>query len=73
MNSSAGGSPQQNSDKQDMSYSGGMAVVDSVCHFNGATTTSHAEITGDMIMANDMKMNVLDLRAPGGAPRLPPR
>ena len=129
MNSSAGGSPQQNCDKQDMSHTGGMVVVDSVCHFNGATTTSHAEITGDfnsaytmhvtskrqggpptpglsptgetsmtivakwlgpcaagqrpgdMIMSNGMKMNVLDLRAPGGAPgrvpggapRLPPR
>ena len=108
MNSSFGGSAQQACSKQDMHTAGGMMIVDSVCNFGGATTTSHAVVTGsfdsaytvdvtstrqggrpipgmaadgsshmkhrrqmagalradqkpgDMIMANGMKINVLD-------------
>jgi hypothetical protein len=120
MNSSFGGSVQQNCSKQDVSHSGGTMTVDSVCKFGEATTTSHAVVSGsfdsaytvditstrdggrpipgmaaggsnhmkiaakwlgpcaagqrpgDMIMANGMKMNVLDLqKPPGAAPRRP--
>jgi len=120
MNSNFGGSAMAKCSKQDVSHAGGVMTVDSVCQVGGATTTTHAVITGsfdsaytvdvtstrrggprvpgmaaggvnhmkiaakwlgpcgagqrpgDMIMANGMKMNVLDLRKMGGAHR-PPR
>lgn len=101
--------------KQDMQKSGNTITVDSVCTFGGATTTSHAVVTGsfdsaytvdvtskreggppmpgmppeskmtiaakwvgpcgkgqrpgDVIMANGMTMNVLDMRKAAGAPK----
>jgi Protein of unknown function (DUF3617) len=116
MTSNFGGSPQQSCQKQDISRSGSTLVVDSVCSFHGATSTTHAVITGsfdsaytmevttkrqggpsipgmapggethmtiaakwlgacaadqrpgDIIMANGMKMNVLDMKKNGGMP-----
>lgn len=113
MNSSFGGSGQQNCSKQDVTRSGNSMTIDSVCKFGDATTASHAVVTGsfdsaytvdvtstrqggraapsqpggamhmkiaakwlgpcaagqkpgDIIMANGMKMNVLEMpRMPG--------
>jgi hypothetical protein len=44
MNSSYGG--EGNCSKRDISKVGNTMVVDSVCNYGGATTTSHAVITG---------------------------
>jgi hypothetical protein len=42
-----GGSAQKNCQKQDISHSGNSIVIDSICVFGGATTTSHAVVNGD--------------------------
>jgi len=116
MNANFGGSAQEACSKQDMKSSGGTIVIDSVCNFGDATTTSHAVVTGsfdsaytvnvtstreggrpvpgvapgtathmtieakylgacaagqkpgDVMMANGMKMNVLELPKMGGPP-----
>jgi Protein of unknown function (DUF3617) len=120
MSANYGGSPQQSCDKQTVSRAGAGIVADSVCHFGGATTTSHAVISGDfnsaytmqvtskrqgpalpgmpaggeshmsiaakwlgpcapgqrpgdVIMANGMKMNVLEMQKLRGIPRRPQR
>jgi len=64
-----GGLPQQNCDKQDVTHAGGMTIVDSVCHYGGATTTSHAEITGDFNSAYTMQVTTKRQGAP--APGMP--
>lgn len=46
MNANFGGSNEQNCSKQDMHNVGGTMVIDSVCKFGPATTTSHAVVTG---------------------------
>ncbi len=113
MNSAYGGSAQQSCSKQEISHSGAAMIIDSVCNFGGATSTSHAVINGsfdsaytvevtstregghplpgvapgaathmkiaatwlgpcaagmkpgDMIMANGMKLNILDIQKRG--------
>ena len=42
-----GGSAEKNCQKQDFSRSGSAIVINSVCAFGGATTTSHAVVNGD--------------------------
>ena len=42
-----GGAAEKNCQKQDFSRSGGAIVIDSVCAFGDATTTSHAVVNGD--------------------------
>jgi Protein of unknown function (DUF3617) len=56
MKSDFGGSPQQSCEKQKVSKSGDAIVVDSVCSFGGATSTSHAVITGSFDSAYTMKV-----------------
>jgi hypothetical protein len=46
MNANFGGSAQQTCAKQDMQHVGSTIVVDSVCTFGQATTTTHAVVTG---------------------------
>lgn len=46
MNSTFGGSAQQACSKQDVHTVAGGMVVDSVCNYGGATTTSHAVMSG---------------------------
>ena len=46
MNASFGGSVQEACSKQEITRSAGTIVVDSVCKFGEATTTSHAVVTG---------------------------
>ena len=113
MNSAYGGSAQAACSKQEISHSGATMIIDSVCKFGDATTTSHAVINGsfdsaytvevtstregghplpgvapgaathmkiaatwlgpcaagmkpgDMIMANGMKLNILDIQKRG--------
>ncbi len=47
LNANFGGSAQQNCQKQDAHKNGDTLVVDSVCSFAGATSTTHAVVTGD--------------------------
>jgi Protein of unknown function (DUF3617) len=47
MNSFSGGLHQSMCSKQDVKKLGNTIVVDSVCEIAGATTTSHAVVTGD--------------------------
>ena len=42
-----GGSAERNCPKRDISSSGGVITIDSVCNFNGTTSTSHAVVSGD--------------------------
>ena len=42
-----GGSAERDCPKRDISTSGGVITIDSVCNFNGATSTSHAVVSGD--------------------------
>ncbi|HEX5213094.1 MAG TPA: DUF3617 family protein, partial [Pseudolabrys sp.] len=42
-----GGAAEHNCQKQDFSRSGNAIVIDSVCSFGGATSTSHAVVSGD--------------------------
>jgi hypothetical protein len=46
MNGNFSGSGAAHCSKQDVSHSGATMVVDSVCEIAGATTTSHAVVTG---------------------------
>jgi hypothetical protein len=46
MNSSYGGSAQAACSKQELSHTGATMIIDSVCKFGDATTTSHAVING---------------------------
>ncbi len=47
MTNNFGGSAEKNCQKQDFSRSGNAIVINSVCAFGGATTTSHAVVNGD--------------------------
>jgi Protein of unknown function (DUF3617) len=67
MNSNFGGSPQQSCSEQTVSPSPGGFAVDSVCKFGGATTTSHAVVTGDF--GSDYTMQVTSTRR--GGPHVP--
>jgi hypothetical protein len=67
MKSNFGGPPQQSCEKQEVSKSGDAIVVDSVCSFAGATSTSHAVITGSFDSTYLMK--VTSKRK--GGPRIP--
>lgn len=60
-----GGSLQGHCSKQTVSRSGGAIIVNSVCSFAGATTTSHSVITGDF--NSDYTMQVTSTRH-GGPP-----
>jgi Protein of unknown function (DUF3617) len=119
MNANFGGSANEACSKQDVTKTATGMIVDSVCKFGDATTTSHAVITGsldsaytvdvtstrtggpplpghapgaathmriqanwlgacaagqrpgDIIMANGMKMNILDMPKPGAVPKRP--
>ena len=42
-----GGAAERDCPKRDISSSGGTITIDSVCSFNGTTTTSHAVVSGD--------------------------
>jgi hypothetical protein len=42
-----GGSAEHDCPKRDISTSGGVITIDSVCNFNGVTSTSHAVVSGD--------------------------
>ena len=64
MSANAGAAPQQNCDKQDVTHSGGVTIVDSICHIGGAATTSHAEITGDFNSAYTMQVTTKRQGAP---------
>jgi hypothetical protein len=65
MNSSFGGSAQQNCSRQDVTRSGNTMMVDSVCKFGDATTTSHAVVTGSF--DSGYTVDVTSTRA-GGRP-----
>jgi hypothetical protein len=65
MNANFGGSNEQACAKQDLTKSGGTMTIDSVCTFGGATTTSHAVVSGSFESAYTMK--VASTRA-GGPP-----
>ena len=41
-----GGSAERDCPKRDISSSGGVTTIDSVCNFNGTTSTSHAVVSG---------------------------
>lgn len=57
MNANFAGSNEQNCSKQDMTRSGATIVVDSVCKFGEATTTSHAVITGSFDSAYTVRVS----------------
>ena len=63
MNANFGGPANEACSKQDMKNSGGTIVVDSVCKFGDATTTSHAVVTGSFDSA--YAMQVTSTRAGG--------
>ena len=54
MNANFGGSNEQACSKQDVTKSGGTLMIDSVCTFGGAVSTSHAVITGSFDSAYTM-------------------
>ena len=65
------GSAQNNCSKQDISNAGGAIVIDSVCAFGGASSTTHAVVSGDFNSA--YTVNVTSTREggrpmPGAAP-----
>ncbi len=67
LNSNFGGSAQQTCQKQEMHRSGDTIVVDSVCSFAGATSTTHAVVNGNFNSAYTVK--VLTKRE--GGPAMP--
>jgi hypothetical protein len=56
MNSLAGNRTQEACSKQDVQRVGATIVVDSVCKFGDATTTSHGVVTGDFNSAYTVKV-----------------
>jgi len=56
MNGNYGGSAMETCSKQDVHNSGGTITIDSVCSFGGATTTSHAVVTGSFDSAYTVDM-----------------
>ena len=67
MNSNFGGSAMAKCSKQDVSHAGSTMIVDSVCQVAGATTTTHAVITGSFDSA--YTVDVTSTRR--GGPRVP--
>jgi len=65
MNSNFGGAAQQACSKQNVTRSGGTITVDSLCSFAGATTRSHAVITGSFDSAYTMQVTT---QRTGGPP-----
>jgi hypothetical protein len=65
MNANFGGPANEACSKQDLTHAGGAMVIDSVCKFGDATTTSHAVVTGSFDSAYTMQ--VTSTRA-GGRP-----
>ncbi|MGH6684398.1 MAG: DUF3617 domain-containing protein [Pseudolabrys sp.] len=59
------GAAEKNCQKQDVKNSGGTITIDSVCSFGGATSTSHAVVSGDFNSA--YTVDVTSTRA-GGRP-----
>jgi hypothetical protein len=47
MTTNFGGAAERDCSKQDVKNSGGTITIDSVCKYGGATSTSHAVVTGD--------------------------
>jgi hypothetical protein len=56
MNANFGGSNELACSKQDLTKSGGTMIIDSVCTFGGATTTSHAVVSGSFDSAYTIKV-----------------
>lgn len=56
MSSNFGGIAQEACSKKDISNSGGVITIDSVCNFGGATSTSHAVVSGDFNSAYTVDM-----------------
>ena len=56
MNANFGGSNEQACSKQDLTKSGGTMTINSVCTFGGATTTSHAVVSGSFDSAYTIKV-----------------
>ncbi len=54
MNNNFGSSPEHDCSKRDIKHVAGTMTVDSVCNFSGATTTSHAVVTGSFDSAYTM-------------------
>jgi hypothetical protein len=74
MNANFGGPANQACAKQDATKAAGAIIVDSVCKFGDATTTSHAAVTGNFESA--YTVNVTSTREggrplPGQAPGAP--
>ena len=65
MNSNFGGSAQQKCQKQDVHKTGGTMVVDSVCSVGGATSTTHAVISGSFNSAYTVQVTT---KRDGGPP-----
>jgi hypothetical protein len=57
MNSIGAARRGENCSKQDMRRVGGEIIVDSVCKFGDATTTSHAVVSGDFNSAYSVKVS----------------
>ncbi len=70
MNANFGGGAQENCSKQNMQNVGGTLVVDSVCKFGTATTTSHAVVTGSFDSA--YSVDITSTRQGAPAPGMPP-
>ena len=56
MNNSFGSSPEHDCSKRDIKHAGATMTVNSVCNFSGATTTSHAVVTGSFDSAYTMEV-----------------
>ena len=69
MNGNYGGSGMEKCSKQDVHNSGGTMTIDSVCSFGGATTTSHAVVTGSFDSA--YTVDVTSTRHGAPAPGMP--
>jgi hypothetical protein len=74
MNNNFGNSTEQTCSKREITKSAGGMTVDSVCKFSGATTTSHAVVTGSFDSAYVMEVTStreggrpIPGLAPGGA------
>jgi hypothetical protein len=65
LNGNFGGSVQQNCQKQEAHRAGATLVVDSVCSFGGATSTTHAVVNGNFNSAYTVKVVT---RREGGRP-----
>lgn len=69
MNTGFGGGAQENCAKQDVQNVGGTMVIDSICKFGAATTTSHAVVTGKFDSA--YSIDITSTRQGAPAPGMP--